>query len=190
MAKAPARIAQGRGEPPFLPAEVLAGHARMLAETHEPGGLYAFETLYPHGDGLGCGTHAAIDPGFDPEVIPSLMIKVTSRELRELGDGSPMVPCAFAVLVESTEAPGAFGRRHRVRAMVCDIHGRAWQAIRDLPGGAVTERHAGPGEDEWIGNPVDAALLSIARSTGIFSWGLQPGDGAEADALERAIHGA
>jgi hypothetical protein len=188
MAKAAARIAQGCGEPPFLPAAVLAGHARMLAETHEPGGLYAFETLYPAGDVLGCGTHAAIDPRFDPAGIPSLIIKMTRRELTNLDDGSPMVPCAFALLIESLEGGGAFGRRECVRATVCDIHGRTWQAVRDPAAGTVTERHAGPGE-EWIGNPLDAVLLSIARSTGIFSWGLRPGDGAEADALRRATRG-
>jgi hypothetical protein len=188
MAKTASRIAQGRGDPPFLPAELLAGHARRLAETHVPGGLYAFETLHPHGDELGCGTHAAIDPGFDPSVIPSLMIKMARRELTDLDDGDLMIPCAFAVLVESLEAPGPFGRRECVRATVCDIHGRAWQAVRDPAAGTVAESHAGPGET-WIGNQLDAALLSVARSTGIFSWGLQPGEGAEAEALRRATRG-
>jgi hypothetical protein len=182
------RIAQGRGAAPFLPAAALAGHARILAETYEPGGLYAFETLYPDGDGIACSTHAAIDPTYHPAVIGPLMIKMARLELAGMDDGDPHIPCAFALLLESVENAGAFGRAHRIRATICDIHGRVWLAVRDPAAGTIAERHAGPGE-EWIGNPLDAMLVAVARSTGIFSWGLQPGDGAEAEALRRAIGG-
>ena len=174
----------------------MAAEARRMIEIHDGqwDSLHAFATLHWDGGKFSVGTWCAIDTSYPPGDYLKIMQGAALERLRE-EPGNP--PYAYALQIEahvSTLPPAASAEdraamtadlraeklhlrpdaRECAEAWVADIHGNLWSARRFRDGDGIEEHHTPASEPDPGPKIFTARLITVARTTGLLAWGLEP----------------
>lgn len=169
-----------------LPRESLAAIAREAIQAHDEwDSAHVLATIYRTGeDTVRCHTLTVIDTALDPDQYPQVIEARVREDTRKFGPPYALLLQVegFAVVPPGPDATPAdralfnadqIARTFRLRkdkievanAWVADVHGRAWQALKQRGKEGIEESFYRPGSRD-VGGRMPTALLKAARTYG------------------------
>ncbi len=165
--------------------------ARDALEARDWDEIHAFATVTLEEDGPQVRTYAGIDPALNPDAYPLVMMQIAREDITRNEDAPyafMMEFEAFGVLEPPPSAPEEekeqFDSDRRTRnfhsrpdaeeiasVYIADVNGRLWTATKYRVTGQVEEQFYDGAAPPPLGGQFIRALLAIAHSVGVVSYG-------------------